>query len=94
MEFVQLPPSVNDERAEKWRNIVKELRDHRMEWGFVGNYSPGVPAQIRAGAYPAFIDRTDSRPAHVQMSDEWEVVSRSSDSEHKRCDVYIRYIGG
>lgn len=93
MEFREPPISDMEQRTTKWRNIVAELRGNPGEWAFVGNYSPGVPAQIRAGMYPAFINDDDIRSADVQLANDWEVTSRGSDDERRRCDVYIRYIG-
>ena len=92
MEFRDPPKSLNETRKEKWKNIIREAKKRRGEWCFVGNYSPGVPAQIRSGLYRAFLV-DDGRPEYLQMQQDWEVTSRYTET-NVRCDVYIRYIGG
>ena len=92
IEFVEPPKNGLEKRLEKWETIVGELRSHRGEWAFVGNYSPGVPAQIRNGLYPAFVNEDDLRPLDLQMRQDWEVTTRKT--SEGRLDMYIRYIGG
>ena len=95
MEFVSPPPSSKDKRSQRWRDVVDELKQHRGEWAFIGEYSPGVAAQIRNGDYLAFIDPVDPSSPAIQMVTHWEVTTRKVDgmTEGKRSNLYIRWLG-
>lgn len=92
MDFRNPPKSGRQRRSEKWETIVKELKENSHQWAFVGNYSPGVAAQMRKGDYRAFLTEGDARPPETQMRQDWEITTRKTD-EGRHADVYIRYIG-
>lgn len=93
LEFKEPPKSGRDARSDKWKDIAFYLKAEPGEWAYVGEYSPGVPAQIRRGEYPAFIDPSSSLPPRTQMELFWDVTTRKADRVGRRCDLYIRYIG-
>jgi hypothetical protein len=94
MQFSEPPPR-RTRRSEKWITIVNELKANPGQFALIGNFSPGVPAQIRAGTYPSFIgsgiDMTDKRARRDYMSQHWEVVTRTQVKD--RLDVWIRWLG-
>jgi hypothetical protein len=92
MEFVDPPEARQYDSKEKWKEIVKSLKERRGEWALVGNYSIGVAAHIRNGKYPAFLPKgTDGDLRRSYMDFHWEVTVRGS--ENGRNDVYIRWLG-
>jgi len=92
MQFTSLPPSNKHAGSQKWREAVKAAQGRPKEWLMVGNYSPGVASQIRAGMYAAFfpagLHEVEKR---AYMRAYWEVTTRVNGA--RRCDVYIRWLG-
>lgn len=92
MEFVDPPTKAIQERSDKWKEIVWELRHNRGNWGLVGNYSPGVATQIRRGKYKAFIAEDAIESAEVYMRNHWEITTRKTNNGNRN-DIYIKWIG-
>ena len=92
MEFIDPPPEIKGQRSERWREIVKTLKDKPGTWALVGNFSPGVATHIRRGQYRAFLDPTDPSLPDVYMKQHWEVTTRKTDNG-TRNDVYVRWLG-
>lgn len=92
MEFITPPPEKKGQRSERWREIVKTLKENKGAWAKVGDFSPGVATHIRRGKYPAFLEDSENMDAEVYMSQHWEVTTRKMGSG-TRNDVYIRWLG-
>lgn len=92
MEFTNPPPERRRQRSAKWENVVTELKANPDQWGLVGNYSPGLATHIRQGRYPSFLPAGTPDPQRY-MSEHWEVTTRKT-NEGRRCDMWIRWIGG
>jgi hypothetical protein len=94
MEFLDAPPPTRKHSISgKWVEIVAAAKQHPGKWAAVGNYSPGVASQIRAGMYPAFIPEglhESERRAHMKAY--WEVTTRSEKGS-RRCEVFLRWLG-
>ena len=86
------PMSSRGRQSQYWIDCVAEMRADRGTWYNIGNYSPGVPTQIRRGDYKAFLDPNDLMPPDVQMANNWEVTTRKA-GEDRRLHLFIRYIG-
>jgi len=91
MEFIDPPPEARGQRSERWREIVKTLKENRGQWALVGNFSPGVATHIRRGQYKAFLDG-DTMSPDVYMKQHWEVTTRKTDNG-SRNDIYVRWLG-
>lgn len=90
MEFTDLPPSKKHAGSQKWRDAVAAAKQRPNDWLMVGNYSPGVASQIRAGMYPAFYPQgTDNARTYIRVY--WQITTRTTTD--RRCDVYIRWLG-
>lgn len=94
MEFVDPPPEVKGQRSERWREIVRTLKEKQGQWALVGNFSPGVATHIRRGHYKAFLEgwEGDANQLAGYMQRHWEITTRKTD-EGNRNDVYIRWLG-
>ena len=92
MEFATPPPERKGQRSERWRDIVKELKDNKGQWAKVGDFSPGVATHIRRGKFPAFLDDSENINPDVFMQQHWEVTTRKIEGG-KRNDIYIRWLG-
>ena len=93
MEFTEPPIAGQKEKSEKWKTIVFTLKENTREWALVGNYSPGVAAQIRQGLYKVFLENSESseEQARLYMKQHWELTTRKTDKG--RTDLYIRWLG-
>jgi hypothetical protein len=91
MEFVDPPKTKRTGSRPKWLAIVNELKAQPGEWAKVGNFSPGVPTQIRNGAYPAFLPADYDGDQEAYMRLHWEVTTRSTTPG--RLDVWVRWLG-
>jgi hypothetical protein len=91
VQFVeQLPESKLHRPSQFWLDVVAEVKSNPGKWANVGEFSPGVASQIRAGHYPAFI------PAGVEdkkayMDRYWRVSTRSNGLPNRRCNVYVMW---
>jgi hypothetical protein len=92
MEFIDPPPEAKGQRSERWREIVRTLKENKGQWALVGNFSPGVATHIRRGQYRAFLDANDPSSPDVYMKQHWEVTTRKTDNG-TRNDVYVRWLG-
>ena len=84
-------PKRRGPRSDKWPNIVREIDTIAPEYGFVGEYSPGIPTSIRRGEYPAFIPEGYKGDREAYMRRHYEVTSTTI-SGTRRCEVFIRRI--
>lgn len=96
MEFSNPPPPKQSGPRDKWITIINELKTNPGQFALIGNFSPGVPAQIRAGRYPGFfldsdIDMDNPLARRDYMAQHWEVVTRTSTKD--RLDMWIRWLG-
>lgn len=96
MEFIDPPENTRTIRSQVWVERVKILKENPTRWALIGEFSPGVASQIRAGAYKAFIDADideyDMDAKKRFMSENWEVrTARAKDN--KRMSMWIRWIG-
>ena len=96
MQFSDPPPPKHTGPRSKWITIINELKENPGQFALIGNFSPGVPAQIRAGAYPAFflgsdVDMSDNLARRDYMAQHWEVVTRTQIKD--RLDMWIRWLG-
>ncbi len=96
------PPSQSRPSGRRWTETVAAVkaipRDSESEgWAYVGEYSPGVPSQIRAGNYPAFLpEDLDGWPSpETYMRANWQITTRVAHSEDgkRRVGVWMRWIG-
>lgn len=92
MEFIDPPPESKGQRSERWREIVKTLKENKGKWALVGNFSPGVATHIRRGQYKAFLADNDPTAADLYMKQHWEITTRKTDGG-ARNDVYVRWLG-
>ena len=90
VEFIDPP---KDTKKTKWNDIVSTLKENQGEWALVGNYSPGVAAQIRQGSYKAFLGGWVGSEGDVAayMQRHWELTTRKT--EKGRTDLYVRWLG-
>jgi len=99
MEFGTPPATVRRKGSAKWDNIVKELKDHAKDhptdFALIGNFSPGVPVQIRKGTYKAFLPEDYQGEPETYMKLHWEVITRVAKNGHPstRLDGWIRWLG-
>ena len=93
MEFIEkLPDSKLHKPSQFWLDVVQEVKSNPGKWANVGEFSPGVASQIRAGYYPAFI------PAGIEdkkayMEQHWSISTRSNGLPNRRCNVYVKWNG-
>jgi hypothetical protein len=91
VEFIdKLPESKLHRPSQFWVDVVREVKANAGKWANVGDFSPGVASQIRAGHYPAFI------PPGVEdkkeyMDKHWSVSTRSNGLPNRRCNVYVMW---
>ena len=82
-------PKRRGPRTSKWPNIVTELHEIAPEWGFIGEFSPGVATQIKNGLYPAFIPTGFTGDRKKYMDDHYEVTITTITGT-RRCELFIR----
>ena len=96
MEFIDPPENVRTRRSAIWAERVKTLKENPTRWALIGDFSPGVPSQIRSGAYRAFIpadiEAHDIEGRKRYMTDNWEVRTVRQ-GEGTRTSMWIRWIG-
>jgi hypothetical protein len=93
VEFIdKLPESKLHRPSQFWVNVVHEVKENPGKWANVGEFSPGVASQIRAGHYPAFIPSgIDNKKEY--MDKHWSVSTRSNGLPNRRCNVYVMWNG-
>ena len=96
MEFGTPPPEKRRQRSPKWVDRIAAMKSNPGQWALVGEYSPGLATHLRQGKYPSFIpdgvaDSDEARRRY--MSDHWEITTRKK-NDGKRCDLWIRWVGG
>jgi hypothetical protein len=95
MEWNDPPAITRGRKSAAWDDRIKILKENPTRFALIGEFSPGVASQIRAGNYKAFLadELRDAEPADKKryMADNWEV--RTARTDTGRMNMWIRWIG-